>query len=141
MSLEDNVRLGRMAINEVRSLPILASNKVGDRLRPAGGVDNVVGHGFDVTASHGVGFTRESGVRAMTIANLRGTVEYVRRTGYGNCWGQEAVWCDPWQGDNGVVFAVSDPVRGAVRNLNAIYKCNTCERVEEGLPGSLLLAD
>ncbi len=48
-------------------------------------------------------------------------------------WGENAVWCDPWQGD-GVAFAVADFVKGKVRNLNAIYKCNTPELVEKGVP-------
>jgi hypothetical protein len=186
MPLADNLRLARSAVEEVKGLGILASNKLGDRLKAAGGVENVVGVGFDYTAVDGVDATRDAGVRAMTIGNMRGTVEYVRRTRYGNCWeqamvafiylydkglrpldymafstagydhvwvgvglhpgwqgnnlrswGDEAVWCDPWQGD-GVVFAVSDLVKGAVRNLNALYKCDSCERVEAGMPRSLM---
>ena len=50
-------------------------------------------------------------------------------------WGPDAVWCDPWQGDNGVAFGIRSFVRGEVRNLNWIYKCNTVERVEAGIPG------
>ena len=46
-------------------------------------------------------------------------------------WGQEAVWCDPWQAE-GVVFPVDDLVKGKVRNLSWIYKCNTAELVEAG---------
>lgn len=189
MSLEDNLRLGQSAVNEVKSFGVLACNKLGDRLKAAGGVDNVIGRGFDMTAEDGVGATRDAGVRAMTIGNMRGTVEYVKRTKFGNCWeqammafvylydkglrpldfmafssggydhvwvgiglhpgwqpdnlrswGDEAVWCDPWQGD-GVVFAVSDLVKGAVRNLNAIYKCHTCELVEAGMPASRMRVD
>jgi hypothetical protein len=49
-------------------------------------------------------------------------------------WGDEAVWCDAWQGDDGVVFSVQDFVKGKVRNLNAIFKCNTAELVEAGVP-------
>ena len=52
-------------------------------------------------------------------------------------WGPDAVWCDPWQGD-GVAFSVQSFVRGEVRNLNAIYKCNTAERVAEGKPIEIL---
>lgn len=52
-------------------------------------------------------------------------------------WGADAVWCDPWQGDEGVFFSVAEFVQGKVRNLNAIYKCNTVEQVEKGLPQSL----
>jgi hypothetical protein len=48
-------------------------------------------------------------------------------------WGDDAVWCDPWQGD-GVAFPIQSLVKGAVRNLNAIYKCNTADRVAEGKP-------
>jgi hypothetical protein len=48
-------------------------------------------------------------------------------------WGANAVWCDPWQGD-GVAFAVQDLVKGKVKNLNFIYKCNTAERVAAGRP-------
>jgi len=47
-------------------------------------------------------------------------------------WGADAVWCDPWQGD-GVAFAIDDLVKGKVRNLNAIYKCDSLERIEAGL--------
>ena len=52
-------------------------------------------------------------------------------------WGKDAVWCDPWQ-SGGVVFAVDDLVKGKVRNLSAIYKCNTAERVAAGKPVSIL---
>lgn len=52
-------------------------------------------------------------------------------------WGADAVWCDPWQSD-GVAFAVQDLVRDAVRNLNAIYKCNTADRVAAGAPTEIL---
>jgi hypothetical protein len=55
-------------------------------------------------------------------------------------WGTDAVWVDPWQGD-GVAFPVDDLVKGKVRNLNAIYKCNTVELVEEGLPISQFHVD
>ena len=55
-------------------------------------------------------------------------------------WGAEAVWCDPWQGD-GMAFSIDDFVKGKVRNLNAIYKCNTVELVEDGLPLSLIRID
>lgn len=48
-------------------------------------------------------------------------------------WGADAVWCDPWQGE-GVAFPIQDLVKGAVRNLNSIYNCNTAERVAEGAP-------
>lgn len=54
-------------------------------------------------------------------------------------WGPDAVWCDPWQGE-GVAFAIDDLVKGKVRNLNAIYKCNTAELVEQGNPKSLFHA-
>jgi hypothetical protein len=54
-------------------------------------------------------------------------------------WGPDAVWCDPWQAQ-GVAFAVDDLVKGKVRNLNAIFKCNTTELVEAGLPRSLFRA-
>ncbi|WP_143062251.1 hypothetical protein [Paraburkholderia diazotrophica] len=189
MALADNIRLGESAVREVKGLGVLACNKLGDRLKAAGGVDNVVGYGYDDTAGAGVDRTRSAGVRTMTIGNMRGTAEHVRNTKYGNCWeqaiiafvhlydkglrpldlmqfttagydhvwvgiglhpgwqsnnlrswGPDAVWCDPWQGD-GVVFAVSDLVKGAVRNLNAIYKCNTCELVEAGMPLSLIRVD
>ena len=36
-----------------------------------------------------------------------------------------------------MAFAIDDLVKGKVRNLNAIYKCNTKERVERGFPESL----
>lgn len=51
-------------------------------------------------------------------------------------WGKDAVWCDPWQ-SGGVWFAIDDLVKGKVRNLSAIYKCNTAERVAEGKPVSM----
>lgn len=51
-------------------------------------------------------------------------------------WGKDAVWCDPWQ-SGGVWFAIDDLVKGKVRNLSAIYKCNTAERVAEGKPVSV----
>ena len=47
-------------------------------------------------------------------------------------WGSEAVWVDPWQTDDGIAFSINDFVKGKVRNLNAIYKCNTVELVEAG---------
>jgi len=47
-------------------------------------------------------------------------------------WGDEAVWVDPWQTDEGIAFSIKDFVAGKVRNLNAIYNCNTIERVESG---------
>ncbi len=49
-------------------------------------------------------------------------------------WGPDAVWCDPWQGDDGVCFSIQDFVKGKIRNLNARYKCNTLELVEAGKP-------
>ena len=52
-------------------------------------------------------------------------------------WGSDAVWCDPWQ-SGGVAFSVADLVAGKVRNLDAIYKCNTSELIAEGWPGSYL---
>jgi hypothetical protein len=52
-------------------------------------------------------------------------------------WGPDAVWCDPWQ-SGGIAFSVADMIAGKVRNLDAIYKCNTAESVEEGWPGSYL---
>ena len=52
-------------------------------------------------------------------------------------WGADAVWCDPWQ-SGGVAFAVQDLVKGGVRNLNAIYKCNTAESVAAGNPTEIL---
>ena len=55
-------------------------------------------------------------------------------------WGKDAVWCDPWQ-SGGVWFAVDDLVKGKVRNLSAIYKCNTAERVAEGKPASIFHVD
>lgn len=50
-------------------------------------------------------------------------------------WGPTAVWCDPWQND-GTAFAIQDLVMGKVRNLDAIYKCNTAEKVAMGNPMS-----
>jgi len=47
-------------------------------------------------------------------------------------WGAEAVWVDPWQTDGGIAFSIEDFVAGKVRNLNAIFNCNTIERVEAG---------
>lgn len=188
MSLEENIQRGKRAIREVKSMNILASNKVGDRLKAAGGIENVVGHGYDWTAHDGVENMRAATGSATSIADLQNIVATVRGMGYGNCgeqaivtfmflyeqdwrpldlmcfdptvpgydhcwvvigldaawerdnlrsWGPEAVWCDPWQGD-GVVFAISDFVKGAVRNLNANYNCDTYERVEAGKPQSLL---
>jgi hypothetical protein len=55
-------------------------------------------------------------------------------------WGTAAVWCDPWQGD-GIAFPITDFIKGSVRNLNAIYKCNTVERVEAGQVGVDLQID
>ncbi len=55
-------------------------------------------------------------------------------------WGPDAVWCDPWQGDSGVAFGIQDFVKGGVRNLNAIYKCNTVELVEAGVPAVITSA-
>ena len=55
-------------------------------------------------------------------------------------WGKDAVWCDPWQ-SGGVWFAVDDLVKGKVRNLSAIYKCNSAERVAEGKPVSMMHVD
>jgi hypothetical protein len=186
MALADNVRNAQNAVNYVKSKSILAANKLPDRLKAAGGVDNVVrAGGYDATAAAGVGRTRSAGIVAYTIGNLRGTAEFAARNKFGNCWeqaimalvylydrgirpldlmtfsnkaydhvwtcigladgwdpdnlrswGPEAVWCDPWQGQ-GVAFAVDDLVKGKVRNLNAIFKCNTTERVEAGIPDSL----
>lgn len=51
-------------------------------------------------------------------------------------WGADAVWCDPWQGD-GMAFSIDDFVKGKVRNLNTIYKCDSVELVEAGKPTSL----
>jgi hypothetical protein len=47
-------------------------------------------------------------------------------------WGADAVWVDPWQRDDGVHFSITDFVAGKVRNLNAIFKCDSVERVEAG---------
>ena len=52
-------------------------------------------------------------------------------------WGDEAVWCDPWQGDAGLFYSIDDFIRGAVRNLDARYKLNSVELVEAGKPLSL----
>ncbi len=192
MALADNLRHGQNAVKHVKEAGVLASNKMGDRLKAAGGVKNVIAQGgFDATAHTGVGVTRHAGVRAMTVSNLRGTAEYTKRTKFGNCWeqaaiafvylfekgvrsldymafdndaggydhvwvgigldqgwqrknlrswGADAVWCDPWQGD-GMTFSIDDLVKGKVRNLNAIYKCNTAERVEAGNPESMCRVD
>ena len=188
MTLSDNIRHGKNAVKYVKGLKILASNKLQDRLKAAGGVQNVINSGgSDDTALMGVGQTRSEGVRALTMGNLRGTAEYTKKTKFGNCWeqaitafvylhekgvrpldlvafdndaggydhvwvvigldqnwerqnlrswGVNAVWCDPWQGD-GMVFAVDDLVKGKVRNLNAIYKCDSVRRIEAGNPASL----
>jgi hypothetical protein len=53
-------------------------------------------------------------------------------------WGPDAVWCDPWQGDDGMVYSIADFVAGKVRNTNALYKLNTVELVEAGKPDSYL---
>lgn len=52
-------------------------------------------------------------------------------------WGPDAVWCDPWQ-SGGVAYSVDDLIKGKVKNLDAVYKCNTAELIEEGWPGSYL---
>jgi hypothetical protein len=49
-------------------------------------------------------------------------------------WGPDAVWCDPWQGERGVAFGIQSFVRGEIRNLNAMYKCNTVDLVQAGVP-------
>ena len=55
-------------------------------------------------------------------------------------WGKDAVWCDPWQ-SGGVWFAIDDFVKGKVRNLSAIYKCDSARRVAEGKPISMMHVD
>lgn len=52
-------------------------------------------------------------------------------------WGPHAVWCDPWQGD-GIAVSIDDIVKGKVRNMSAIYKCDSLERIEAGLPASMM---
>ena len=188
MPLADNLRAAQQAVAHVKHSGILAANKAQDRIRAAGGIDRVIGTGYNNTAAAGVGVTRSAGILAYTMGNLRGTAEFATRNKYGNCfeqaimafiflydrgvrpldlmtfgspsydhvwtciglapgwqgsnlrsWGADAVWCDPWQGE-GVAFAIDDLVKGKVRNLNAIYRCNTAELVEQGNPKSLFHA-
>ncbi|MEM9103276.1 MAG: hypothetical protein AAGB12_13230 [Pseudomonadota bacterium] len=53
-------------------------------------------------------------------------------TGNLRSWGNEAVWVDPWQTDEGIAFSLSDFIAGRVRNLNASYLCDSVDRIEAG---------
>lgn len=47
-------------------------------------------------------------------------------------WGDDAIWVDPWQTDDGIAFSIRDFVAGRVRNLSALYHCASPEEVEKG---------
>jgi hypothetical protein len=51
-------------------------------------------------------------------------------------WGEEAVWCDPWQGQ-GMYYSIADLVAGKVRNLNWKYELDTVQKIEEGQPEAM----
>lgn len=54
-----------------------------------------------------------------------------------NNWGEDAVWCDPWQMREGRVYSVRDLIKGKVTGLDARYFLDTYDRVNAGLPESL----
>jgi hypothetical protein len=49
-------------------------------------------------------------------------------------WGEEAVWCDPWQLREGRVYSIEDLIKKKATNLDANYKLNSVELVQGGLP-------
>ena len=53
-------------------------------------------------------------------------------------WGDDAVWCDPWQMKDGRAFKISDLVAGRVRNLDWQFRLDTAERIGAGEPASLV---
>ena len=53
-------------------------------------------------------------------------------------WGPDAVWCDAWQGDDGMAYSLKDFIAGKVRNTNALFRLDTVERINEGKPDSFL---
>ncbi len=196
MSLATNLALANEAIDHVRSLSITAANKRTDRLKAAGGVEQVIGTDQGMRARNlgpagqSLGAVRGGAMGlfqgGVTVFALRALGLAAARAHTGNCmeqaaiafmylsernarpldymafsqpgydhvwvvlglangwqrnnlrsWGKDAVWCDPWQ-SGGVAFAIDDLVKGKVRNLDAIYLCNTAERVEAGNPRSLV---
>jgi hypothetical protein len=49
-------------------------------------------------------------------------------------WGAEAVWCDPWQMREGRVYSIEDLIKKKATNLDALFKLNSVELVDGGLP-------
>jgi len=52
-------------------------------------------------------------------------------------WGEDAVWCDPWQMREGRAYGVQDLIKNKVTNLDAAYNLSSAELVQGGLPRSL----
>ncbi|MEM9103277.1 MAG: hypothetical protein AAGB12_13235 [Pseudomonadota bacterium] len=192
MSLEHNMQIAQSAIDHVASLDIISANKIGHRIRAAGGIDNVIGSDQGVRmqeagpAGDGLGPVRhfppgfhfdtatqgqvriQAGrcvysrfgncqelamVAAIHMIDAQGAPIHLMRfnaAGYDHVWttigvdddnwapndmrswGHDAVWVDPWQTDTGIAFSIRDFIAGRVRNLNAIYMCNSVERVQAG---------
>jgi hypothetical protein len=49
-------------------------------------------------------------------------------------WGEDAVWCDPWQLREGRVYSIQDLIKMKATNLDAAYKLNSVGLVQAGLP-------
>lgn len=49
-------------------------------------------------------------------------------------WGEDAVWCDPWQLREGRVYSIQDLIMMKATNLDAGYKLNSVALVQAGLP-------
>jgi hypothetical protein len=49
-------------------------------------------------------------------------------------WGEDALWCDPWQLREGRVYSIQDLIKMKATNLDAGYKLNSVALVQAGLP-------
>lgn len=52
-------------------------------------------------------------------------------------WGDDAVWCDPWQLRDGRVYSTEALCRGAVVNLDQAFNLGSAELVNAGQPYSM----
>jgi hypothetical protein len=51
-------------------------------------------------------------------------------------WGEDAVWCDPWQLREGRVYSIQDLILSKATNLDSNFKLDSAKLVQGGLPVS-----
>lgn len=89
MTLSNNLHLGEAAVKYVKNLGIKASNKVGDRIAAAGGIENVIAAGGnDYTAMVGINIVR---IMSRAENNIRLVARHAEQNLYGNCSEQAAI--------------------------------------------------